>query len=209
MAIQPADWRVSSAAAMNNLANDFENLTKKYFAFLETSFGFTKRLVDAAQARYETKKVYVLIGYDYNCSYELSVDLGETSATGPAFNLGEVLRYANAPPEIPSSFQVTSTDALEQCLEKLAQALWKYGSELLRDDRNAFVRLARLRDKEGREFELESRLRYARSDAEKAWQKKNYEAVVAALAPLNRHLSPAEKKRLEYARMHSPTRIDR
>lgn len=207
MAIQSADRRLSTTAAMSKLANDFERLTKEFFAFLETSFGFTRRLVDASQVRYETKKVYVLIGYDFNRSYEVSVDLGEICAAGPAFNFGEVLRYAKAPPEVSSSFQVTSVDVLEQCLERLAQALWKYGPELLRDDRNAFAQLASLRDKESRKFELESRLRHARSDAESAWQKKDYGSVVAALESLSEHLSSAEKIRLEYSRMQLPTRI--
>jgi hypothetical protein len=117
----------------------------------------------------------------------------------PSFNLGEVLRYAKAPSSVASAYQVTSVDALDSCIEKLAQALWKYGADFLRNDRRAFAQIAGLRAKESDRFELETQLRNGRLAAETAWQKKDYGAVVAALAPLINHLSLAEKKRLEYA----------
>ncbi|HEX6794302.1 MAG TPA: hypothetical protein VF304_10675, partial [Casimicrobiaceae bacterium] len=139
------------------------------------------------------------IGYDQEHSYELSVELAKAGLR-PSFSLGEVLRFAGAPPNVASSFQVTEPNVLGQCVEKLAQALWKYGADLLRNDKNAFIKLTRFRNKESYEYELESRLRHARSLAEDAWQKRDYVAVVSALLPWSHVLSPSEKKRLEYSR---------
>ena len=64
----------------------------------------------------------------------------------------------------------------------------------------SFAQVEKLRNKESAEFELASQLRYARSAVDLAWPAKDYRAIVKVLEPLEQHLSPAEKKRLEYSR---------
>ncbi len=185
---------------MNELSIQFEILAPKHFSFLETTFRFVRNRISETLLKYESKYVYVLIGYDSERSYEISIDLAaKNSGDNPPFNFGEVLRSKNAPQDIPSSYQVTTTTVLNQCLENLAQALWKYSADLLRNDPGAFTRLANLRRKESAELDLNLRLRRARSIVEVAWEKRNYQAIVEALQPLQLHLSLAERKKLKYS----------
>jgi len=188
---------------MSKLVKEFDRLARKYFSFLETSFGFVLHAGESI-LRYETQNVYVLIGYDSNRSYELSIDLGRRSSTKePPFNFGEILRSVKAPEMVPFSYQASSEEVLERCLEKLAQSLWKYGADFLRNDTAAFLRLAEFRQREGAAYALSRDLRLARTQAEAAWVRKDYAKVIRALEALEAHLTPAEMNRLTYSRKHS------
>jgi len=178
----------------------FQVFGKKSFSFLETEFGFKCHLLADGILRYETEDVFVLVGYDGRRSYELTLDLGQKgTSTERAFNFGEVLRSAKAPENIASSYQVNSEESLKTFLQTLAQALQSYGVDFLRNDASAFTRLAQLRGREGKEYALERGLRNARREADIAWRKKNYEAVVKSLKPFRAALTAAEVGKLEFA----------
>jgi hypothetical protein len=179
---------------------DFQILAKEAFAFLEISFGFKLQLLAKDSLRYETQDVFVLIGYDSQRSYELSLDLGQiNSTTGQSFNFGEVLRSIKAPRDVASSYQVSSEQELKQFLDKLAQALQTYGAIFLKNDAIAFERLRQLREQEGKEYPLERNLRAARAKAEVAWHSKNYEVVVATLEPFRAALTATEIGKLAFS----------
>ncbi|HSY74944.1 MAG TPA: hypothetical protein VK810_05700 [Dongiaceae bacterium] len=179
---------------------DFQILAKEAFAFLEINFGFKLHLLTKDLLRYETQDVFVLIGYDSQRSYELSLDLGQiNSTTEQSFNFGEMLRSIKAPHDVASSYQVSSEQELKQFLDKLAQALQTYGAIFLKNDAIAFERLAQLRERECKEYALERNLRAARAKAEVAWRSKNYEVVVATLEPFRAALTATEIGKLEFS----------
>lgn len=188
---------------MNMPTLKFELLAKEAFAFLEQSFGFKLCSVAEGILRYETEDVFVGVNYDARRSYELSLDIGQKNvAVERAFNLGEVLRSVKAPDDVPSSYQVTSDEMLKKFLNKLAEALQQYGVSFLRNDPAAFGRLSELRERECNQYALERDLRKARAEAETAWHKKDYPAVIKVLKPLRSSLTDTEIGKLDFAEKH-------
>ncbi len=182
----------------------FQTLTEEAFAFLETSLGFKRHLVAEGLLRYETEDVFVVVSYDARRSLELSLDLGQkNAAVERPFNFGEVLRSVKAPEDVPSSYQVTSEEMLKRFLNKLAETLRRYGASLLQNDATAFAQLSRLRERECEQYSLERELRKARADADNAWHRKDYPAVVKALKPLRAALTATEVGKLEFAEKQS------
>lgn len=182
----------------------FEMLAKEAFAFLEQNFGFKLRSADEGLLRYETEDVFVMVSYDARRSYELSLNIGQKNvAIERAFNFGEALRSVKAPEDVPSSYQVTTDEALQTFLNKLAKTLQQYGMSFLRNDTLAFMQLSQLRERECNQYALERDLRKARVEAETAWHKKDYLAVVKALKPLRAALTATEVGKLDFAEANS------
>jgi len=182
----------------------FQTLTEEAFAFLEKSLGFKRHLVAEDLLRYETEDVFLVVSYDARRSFELSLNLGQKNlSVERSFNFGEVLRSVKAPEDVPSSYQVTSEEALMPFLDKLAESLRRYGASLLQNDAAAFARLSRLRERECDQYALERDLREARAEADSAWRRKDYLAVVKALKPLRAALTAVEVGKLEFAEKHS------
>ncbi len=185
---------------MSILMRNFQALASEAFAFLEADFGYERRLITEGSLRYETQNVFVVVGYDGQRSFELSLDVWQRSAAVErSFNFGEVLRTVKAPAAVSSSYQVTSEEALKRFLKDLAQALRKYGVDFLQNNIAAFAQIAQLRDQECSQYALERNLRRVRAEAEAAWQKKDYPAVVKALKPWRAALTATEVGKLEFA----------
>lgn len=185
---------------MNMPNQKFEMLAKEAFAFLEQNFGFKLRSMDEGVLRYETEDVFVIVSYEARRSYELSLDIGQKNvAVERAFNFGEVLRSVKAPEDVPSSYQVTSDEALQKFPNKLAETLQRYGMSFLRNDSAAFMQLSQLRERECNQYALERDLRKARVEAETTWHKKDYPAVVKALKPFRAALTATEVGKLDFA----------
>lgn len=70
---------------------------------------------------------------------------------------------------------------------------------LLPETRRASLNLQSSVEKEVKAYALERNLRKARADAETAWRKKDYLAVVKALKPLRAALTATEIGKLEFA----------
>jgi len=184
---------------MNTLFLKFSELAREAFAFLNEEFGFRGRLEAEGLLRFEREDMFVLISYDARRSYELTLEIGRKQKMPErVFNFGELLRSVNAP-NIPSSYQVTSENFLKFYLDKLAYSLRYYCTSILHNDAMALARLDKLRNIESAEFELASRLRRVREAVDVAWPARDYKAIVKALKSIEPHLSPSEKKRLEYS----------
>ena len=180
---------------------NFQILATEAFAFLESNFGFKLQLLAKDSVRYETEDVFVLISYDSQRSYELSLSLGQiNSTTGQSFNFGEVLRSVKAPNDVATSYQVSSAPALGLFLKRLAMVLQTYCTAFLKNNVIAFAQLAQLRERECKEYALERNLRAARAKVEIAWRSKNFEAVVSAFEPLRAALTAAEIGKLEFSK---------
>ena len=172
--------------------------------FLEQDLGFRLHSAAANLLRYETKNVFVVVSYDAQRSFELSLNLGQkTGAVERSFNFGEVLRSVEAPKNVASAYQVTSDEALNEFLNKLAKNLQQYGMSFLQNSPAAFVRISQLRERECEQYALDRDLRKARVEAETAWQKKDYPVVVKALKPFRAALTATEVEKLDFAQKQS------
>ena len=97
---------------------------------------------------------------------------------------------------------ISDAARLGDALARLAALTLQHASDFLMESDFSFAQVAKLREKESDAYALAGSLRSARARSEAAWLKRDYRAVVKSLEPLEQHLSPAEKKRLDYSRGH-------
>jgi len=183
----------------------FSTETRQQFDPVAKQFGLVCVASTEWSLRYENDTVFLLVNYDGTRSYELGVEIGQwnTRYPGPPFSLSEILRLRGIQDAVfVSGLMISDKAQLPNALSRLAKLTADHAADFLRGNEFSFAQVEKLRDKESSEFELASRLRYARSTVDVAWPAKDYEAVVRALEPLEAHLSEAEKKRLEYSRKH-------
>jgi hypothetical protein len=176
---------------------------QKYFGFLVTNRGY--RCIDSNPYRIslESPQAFIDIAFDGRRSYELELSIGKKKVTREgcaAYTLSEVLRLKKAPEAKRLSLvQVTTIEALSSFLKAFADALSTYGSDLIDGDEESFLRLEEQRYSEVAAYALERDLRIARNQADEAWRRKDYAAVIKAFDPVRAALTPAEVKKLELA----------
>lgn len=153
--------------------------------------------------RYESDVAVLSVHFDNARSFELGIEIGKKLLRGPErpFTLGEVLRLRGVPDAaVIDGIMTPDTNKLSAALERTSELTAGHASEFLMGNNVAFGQLAQLRERESLAYALERDLRFARIKAEAAWAVKDYKSVIAALEQLERHLSPAERKRLDYSR---------
>jgi hypothetical protein len=184
---------------------DFNTVASSAFSYLENEFGFSVSVDTPGHLRFEGNGVFVSVRFDGIRSYELSVVVGPLECPhgerDRGFTLGEVLRLAEAPEAKDLALvQVSTQPSLERFARRMADALRTYGPQVLRGEQEAYGKLRALRDRELRTYQRGNDLRFARENARKAWQQRDYAGVVAALGPYELDLAPSETKRLQISR---------
>ena len=95
-----------------------------------------------------------------------------------------------------------STSGLVPAIEKLATDLCTHAQPALAGDRMYFRRLETFRGVKADNYMREMKLRQVRSEAEKAWQNRQYDRVVSLYGAVEGDLTESETRKLEYARQH-------
>jgi len=178
----------------------FQTAARTAFGFLETEFCFQVASSGADRISYERGSFVVLVRYDSQRSYELTVDLGDRQKDQPLFNLGEALRSLGLPQEHPSAYQVAAENALPEFLERLATDLKTHGTPILGQEPGSLNNLRQLRNRECEEFARERDLRHARANVSKAWKAGDYGSVIRWFEPVEKWLSKSEQMKLNLAR---------
>lgn len=174
----------------------FRQQAEAAFEFLRSEFGF--RLLTATDTflRYETDQVFVNV-YHGRSSYELRFEIGLLVAPESKYYPEEVAALAGATEA--TYFQASTADRVSMLLPRLADVLHRHCSNLLTGDPTEFDKLQdvrnRLADADHRKYQLIS----AREKADMAWKRRDYRAVVEALNIIDRDMSPAECRKLQYA----------
>ena len=178
---------------------------RRDFDAVAQQFGLSCVVANEREVRYENDNVFLIINFDNGLSYELGVEVGRKKPAQPErpFSLAEVLRLRGVT-EAASIDGIMVSDAarLHDALMRLAALTLQHASDFLMGSDLSFAQVAKLRGREGDAYALEGALRAARARSEAAWGRRDYEGVVRSLEPLEQHLSPAEKKRLDYSRRH-------
>lgn len=190
---------------MNSI--NFENAVNTEFKFLEYSYGLRCVSTSPVMVRYQNNNVFVVIRYDVNRSYELMVEIGQMQALFNGlerpFSLSEILSFNRVnEANIHSAFQASTPESVANCLTMMANQLSKYGSDFINNDVTAFKRLSEQRDKECNDYELQTKLRYIRNDAQTAWKNNDYKQIIALFEPIKDVLRDSEIKKLNYAYKH-------
>ncbi len=181
----------------------FSSAARRQFDPVAQQFGLVCMASDEQGLRYENDNVFLDVNFDNGRSYELGVEIRKrhTQYPGPPFSLAEILRLRSVQDAaFVSGLMISNESRLPDILSRLARLTRDHAADFLMGNDFSFAQVEKLRNQESAEYELASQLRYARATVDMAWPARDYEAVVKALEPLESHLSPSEKKRLEYSR---------
>lgn len=187
------------------MAVPFALEARHQFDALAQQFGLSCVLSNERTVRFENDRVFLSVHFDNGRSYELGVELGKKEPQNPErpFSLAEVLRLrGSAEAQAIDGIMISDYSRLSHALGRLSSLTAQYASDFLLGNDLSFSQIAVLREQECDAYSLEGSLRSARARSEAAWAKRDYQGIIDALGPLEPHLSPAEKKRLEYARQH-------
>lgn len=199
----------------------FEESVLSAFAFLtEPGFGFKCVVTDVTLVRYESATVFVNV-YHGRSSYELGCEIGllagrDRGAAEPeseeaypeeGFTIWEIARLEEAPGVDDRTFlQASTPERVEQLVPQLAQLVRTYALRALRGESAYYASLSQARTDWFKKYMADSQLERARAEVARAWQRKNYAEVARLFEPLSSELTPAEYKKLEYARRQAAVR---
>lgn len=181
-----------------------EKIAKKEFEFLNLKHGFKCIKSGPWLVKYQSELVFINIRFDGERSYELACEIGRNDdlrgTLKVPFNLGEIIRSkGHSEEDVRTFFQVTSSDSLKKFVKELAGHLKAYAQDLFTGSDASFNSVADFRDKECKEYALETELRLMRNQLDIAWQNKDYKKVIDLLTPLKGELEQSELKKLNYA----------
>lgn len=183
----------------------FSEVVRSAFDFLEAEYGFARKDVAPTLVRYESSSVVISV-YHGRSSYEVGVEISTRSASNrrePPFELADLVAFCGQEALLPAGFlQASTREAVRAIVRRAAEILYQCGSDLLRGDRFAFRRLDELRREQAVSNGLKRRLSDVRAAAATAWQEGDYRRVEALYRSIEPHLTPAERKKLDYVSKH-------
>ena len=180
----------------------FTDMAKRAFSFLELS-GFRLARVNADQLRYESASSVVVIDWDTR-SGELEASVGLRSSGGQPqdmYSITDVLGMEGVS-DRKAPAQVADENRLKPFVDQLAEDIRAHAQPALKGDHKFYGRLETFRHANAEAFTRNMKLQQVRSEAEIAWQKREFEKVVRFYATIETDLTEAEKRKLEYARQH-------
>lgn len=175
----------------------------KAFDFLTKEYGFRCVKAEPTFVRYESPHVYINV-YHGRASYELGVEIGRfdmlhqeeypfSISDVMALNVG--LSKTNYKP-----VQVSTAEGVSAFVPKLAEYVSRYAGPVLQGDASTFKQLSKVRSERAIKTTKEIEMSQVRNKANEAWHKKNYAKLIELYEPVQDALTPAEIKKLEFAR---------
>lgn len=196
--------RTTPSPDRNNLG--FTDAVLSAFDFLIGKYNFRLVKAEPTFVRYESPNVFVNI-YHGRSSYELGVEVGQmTKAPSQAeghFSIGDIIDLTGAQEKTDYAFfQASNADKVKKYVPKLASLVEKYAGFALEGDTTVFRQLAAKVLEKSNKLIKEWNISDVREKADRAWREKNYAKVAELYAPIQEELTPAEAKKLAYAKKH-------
>jgi hypothetical protein len=188
----------------NRVSLGFVDAVISAFNFLVEDFSFRCVRQDISLVRFESNSVFVNV-YHGRVSFELNVEIGEL-AIGEGnpevpFTIGEILHLVN-PKEATNyhPYQVHTVDSVKKFVTELAKLVKEYAIPALMADHDFFQQVAEVQAKRSDAYLKNLHLNRIRTDVEAAWHQKNYPRVIELYDSMLEDVTPAEAKRLAYAK---------
>jgi hypothetical protein len=188
----------------NRASLGFVDAVISAFNFLVEDFSFTRVRQDITFVRFESNSVFVNV-YHGRVSFELNVEIGEL-AIGEGhpevpFTIGEILHFVS-PKEATNyhPYQVHTADSVKKFVAELAKLVKEYAIPALIADHDFFQRVSDVQAKRSNAYLKGLHLNRTRTQVETAWHQKNYPRVIELYDSMLEDLTPAEAKRLAYAK---------
>jgi hypothetical protein len=188
----------------------FAEVVRAEFAFLESEYALRSAERTPTLVRYESPDVTVVV-YHGRSSYEVDVEItpGDARYGGePPFTLADLAALCDRQELLPAGFlQASTSDAVRSVVARAAELVRECGDRVLRTDPFELRRLTVLRSERAQREGLERKLSAVRAAAASAWRERDYRRVEELYRSIEPHLTPAERKKLDYAYTHeSPHR---
>ena len=204
----------------------FSEAVTAAFDFLVSEHGFERTQTTETSVQYKSPHVFVEVYHD-RPSLELGVEVARLddssrldnllrAAESPVtigrpqgeyqFSLDEVARLVGTPLK-GDSYAPFADDRLSvtRQVSRLAEGFKVHMLALLSGDREAFERLATKRSETAQKFTRDMVLSQLREQAERAWKKRDLLGAQRLFEEMESDLTPAERKKLDYARKHGHT----
>lgn len=175
----------------------FSETVLENFSFLEKDYLFTCAQVEQTFVRYESSRVFVNI-YHGRGSFEIGGEIGLiNSKMDGGYGIGALVKIAN-PEEKKKYFNYTTDnpDGVKIGVRKMATILLEYGDQALRGKDSIFKKL----EMRMQEHWNDHNIGIARREAVEAFKKRSYNSVVELYSSIEEVLTPAEAKKLQYAK---------
>ena len=179
----------------------YQAVVKDAFGALVEAEGLELQIEDTFRVRFVRGDAFLEVTYEGHRSREASVWVGRSSSVEPPLELPDVLRAAGAPEAMVrkcSTAQTSDPTVLASFAAVAADALRSHGAELLHDDER-YAEALRQRSERARAYTAEVIAAPHIRRAERAWAKKDYAGVYAALAPVREALQTPYSHRLAFA----------
>jgi hypothetical protein len=198
--------RLSPSAIKEFEKAAFENLIP-----LAQEFGFKFEQVDARLLMLTSETLSIKVYFPECHGYDVDVKITPTPSrewyaptetsifwVGPFLGLGDFATSRATSEEQIARLVKVNIDFLRQALPSLLAAKENFWDELSRSI-DAQMEAEKERDRQWLE---EKRLAEIRQKIEVAWQAKKYAEVISSLEEIKEKMTPAEIKKLQYARKH-------
>jgi hypothetical protein len=177
------------------------------FDFLTSRYGFVIKRIEPTFVRYESANVFVNI-YHGRASYELGVEVGrladDLSKEESAFSLADILDLTKAHDKTGHTIlQASTPETVDKFVPMLAALVSKYAAPILRGDSDVFARLTDVQSRKSDQLLKKWELEDIRKEAEDAWHQRNYAKVAELFESIQEELTPAEAKKLDYAKLRA------
>lgn len=174
------------------------------FGFLETEYGFHRVQCEITFVRFESHDMFINV-YHGRSSFEFGVEFGTLGGEAPAgespFVLEELLDALGKDTRL--RYQAgTTREVVRLALEERARLVHELADFILNKSHLPVEALLAGRKRFRENLETEVLLHHVRGDVESAWRAKDFRSVVQLYEQIRGHLTPAEAKKLEYAKKH-------
>jgi hypothetical protein len=157
---------------------------------------------DEGRIGYEGDDLVLVVMHDL-FSYELDVALSRPSEAEEVrhpYTLTDLMRVADpVRARAYRQFAATTDASVQRGTADLASEFRKYGLAALLGSADFYHEMSAARAESVREFGMELADQHARGNAERAWQRRDFQAVVLAYSAMGDRLSRVESERLRYA----------
>lgn len=183
--------------------DDFIQLARDVLNPVVSAWGFGEIAQSENELRYQNEVFDLAVAYN-TYTFELSVHLSPTENPSESYSMSELLRLWHHPSSSSyRDFASTDQRSLQRGLERLASLLSELAALGMAATANELTSLRKQKASLTQELQDKVACDHARAAAERAWQRHNYIEVVRALSAIEKFLSEAERKKLEFARKHS------
>jgi hypothetical protein len=185
----------------------FKEAVLSAFDFLPREYGFLVKRMEPTLVRYESPEVFVNI-YHGRASYELGFEIGRLASDAHkkenTFSIDDILDLVGVRAETGNNLlQASTPEGVNRFVPMLAALVKKHAAPVLQGDVDLFERLAEIQSKKSDQLLKKWSLDDIRKEAEGAWHQKNYARVAELFESIQEELTPAEAKKLDYARLRA------